>query len=246
MSSTIVLITGANRGIGRGLLESYLLRPNHTVIAANRDPNHPTSKSLYDLPRADGTTLLLVQIDATVPDHPAKAVQTLQSHGISHIDILIANAGVAYLWPKVRDVKTEDMKKHMVPNVYGVVWLFQAMLPLLKRTKAPKWVTIGSSAGFLSHMLPVQNAAYAPSKLVGHWLTKAISIEEPWLTAFPIDPGWVKTDLGNRGAEALGKKEATVALEDSVAGLMKVIDAASKETHSGRLWVYTGEEVSAW
>lgn len=38
-------------------------------------------------------------------------------------------------------------------------------------------------------MIPVQNAAYAPTKLIGHWLTKAIHIEEPELTAFPINPG---------------------------------------------------------
>lgn len=38
----------------------------------------------------------------------------------------------------------------------------------------------------------MKNAAYAPSKVVGHWLTRAMHIEEPWLTAFPIDPGYVR------------------------------------------------------
>lgn len=38
MPPTIVLITGANRGLGKGLLKRYLALPNHTVIAANRDP----------------------------------------------------------------------------------------------------------------------------------------------------------------------------------------------------------------
>lgn len=121
-----------------------------------------------------------------------------------------------------------------------------------------------------SNMLPFQNAAYAPTKTVVHWLTKAISIEEPWLTAFPIDPGydnfheshhlfiffwvicaniycsWVQTDLGNRGAKAVGFKEAAITLEESVSGLVKTIDAATKETYSGKLWTYTGEEVLAW
>ena len=66
MAPTIVLITGANRGIGKGLLELYLLKPNHFVIAANRDPEHPTSKALAQLATADGTCLLVVKIDATV------------------------------------------------------------------------------------------------------------------------------------------------------------------------------------
>ena len=66
MTRTVVLITGANRGIGKGLLEIYLLKPNHLVIAANRDLEYPTSKALAKLPTADGTSLLLVKIDATV------------------------------------------------------------------------------------------------------------------------------------------------------------------------------------
>ena len=52
-NGTIVLITGASRGIGKGLLELYLAKSNHTVVAANRNPNHTTSKALADLPKAD-------------------------------------------------------------------------------------------------------------------------------------------------------------------------------------------------
>ena len=53
--STVVLITGANRGLGKGLLERYLGQPNHTVIAANRNPDHPSSKELGDVPKAEGS-----------------------------------------------------------------------------------------------------------------------------------------------------------------------------------------------
>ena len=150
MSSTVVLITGANRGIGKGLLELYLAKPNHTVIAANRDPEHATSKALLDLPTAKGTSLLLVKIDATVAEDPANAVKHLEANGIDHLDIIIANAGIAYIWPTVADVKVEDMQKHFVPNVYGVVWLYQATLPLLKKSKKPMWVSMGSSAAYLT------------------------------------------------------------------------------------------------
>ncbi|TVY73252.1 Short chain dehydrogenase gsfK [Lachnellula suecica] len=252
MAPTIVLITGANRGIGKGLLSLYLAKPNHTVIAANRDPSHPTSKALFDLPKAEGTSLILVKIDATVPTDAADAVNSLASQGINHVDILIANAGIAYLWPTVADVKVADMQKHFETNVYGVVYLYQAFLPVLKKSNNPRWVSIGSGSGFLTllanscsvkNMIPVQNAAYGPSKVVLHWLTKAIQIEEPVITAFPIDPGWVQTDMGNLGAELRGLEKAILTVEESVAGLMKVIDAATKETHSGRLWKYDGEQV---
>ena len=150
MAPTIVLIPGANRGIGKGLLELYLAKPHHTVIAANRDPNHATSKALADLPKAEGTSLLVIKIDATVSTDAVDAVEQLASNGIDHLDIVIANAGIAYIYPKVSEVKVEDMQKHIVPNTYGFIWLYQATLPLLKKSKTPTWVSIGSSAAFLT------------------------------------------------------------------------------------------------
>lgn len=156
MVPTIVLITGANRGIGKGILELYLQKPNHTVIAANRDPNHPTSKSLDELPKAEDTSLHIVKIDATSPTDSADAVKELVAvKGIDHIDILIANAGTALGWPTVEEVQVDYIQKHVDVNIYGFIRLYQAFLPLLKKAKDPKWVTIGSSAAFLTVRPPV-------------------------------------------------------------------------------------------
>ncbi|KAJ5898248.1 hypothetical protein N7504_008536 [Penicillium tannophilum] len=267
MAPTIVLITGANRGIGKGILELYLKKPNHTVIAATRDPGHPTSQALADLHRADGTELHIVKIDATSAADPADAVNELSDKGISHIDILIANAGMCALWPRVSEVKVEDIQSHVDVNVYGFIYLYQAFRALLKEAKEPKWVTIGSSAGFLtiivshndekyhqfseglvlilridSNFVPLRNAAYAPTKLVQHWYTKAISVEDEWLNAFPIDPGWVQTDIGNRGAVDFGTDKPTLTVEQSAGGVVKIVEAATRETHSGKLFKYNGEE----
>ena len=161
MAPTIVLITGASRGIGRGLLELYLAKPHHTIIAANRNPEHETSKALLALPRAEGTSLLIVKIDATSATDPTDAVKQLAGHGIHHIDILVANVGIALIWPKVSEVKVEDMERHMLPNVYGFVWLYQATLPLLKKSERPTWVTIGSSAAYMEVSIDMTQIAIA-------------------------------------------------------------------------------------
>ncbi|KAE8380246.1 NAD(P)-binding protein [Aspergillus bertholletiae] len=245
MAPIVVLITGANRGIGKGLLELYLAKPNHSVIAANRNPDHPTSKALAGLPTADGTTLRIIKIDATSATDPFHAAEELISQGIDYIDILIANAGIALSWPKVSEVTTEHIQKHVDTNAYGFIRLYQAFLPLLKASHDPKLVTIGSASAFLTvrqNFIPMRNAAYAPTKLLQHWYTKAISEEEPWLTAFPIDPGWTQTDLGNRGAESFGVEKAVLTVEDSVRGVLGVIDASTRETHSGKLWKYDGNQ----
>lgn len=151
MAPTVVLITGANRGIGKGILGLYLQKPNHTIIAANRDPNHPTSKALNDLPKADGTSLQLVKIEAASVTDPADAVKELATvKGIDHIDILVANAGMALEFPRVEEVQIDSIQKHVDVNIYGFIRLYQAFLPLLRKANDPKWVTIGSSAAFLT------------------------------------------------------------------------------------------------
>lgn len=155
-----VLITGSNRGLGRLLLSLYLQRPSHTVIAAVRNPSHPTSQSLLSLPIHDTTRLVIVKLDLNERTDPAAAVKELsEKHGIDTIDVVVANASAGYSWPKVRDVEIDDIKGHVETNVYGFVELIKALLPVLERTAALKkekgvdegreavWVTIGSGGG---------------------------------------------------------------------------------------------------
>ncbi len=152
MAPTVILITGANRGLGKGLLQRYLAQPNNIVIAGNRDPAHPTSQSLADLPKGEGSRLIVVKIDASAEQDASNAVKELQdSYKIDHLDIVIANAGVSYIWPSVADVKIADLHAHIEPNVYGVIRLYQATRPLLRKsTKTPMFLPMGSTAGCIA------------------------------------------------------------------------------------------------
>ncbi|TGO21671.1 hypothetical protein BPAE_0206g00050 [Botrytis paeoniae] len=232
MAPTIVLISGANRGIGKGILELYLSKPNHTVIAANRDPNHASSKALADLPAAEGSSLVLVKVDATVSTDALDAVKQLGAQVIDHIDIVIANAGVCYV---------EDIQGHFVPSVHGFIWLYQATLPLLKKSKLENLSPLVLPQDISRNQLDMPNCAYAPSKVAVHWLTKAIHREEPTLIAFPIDPGWFQTDLGNIGANHFGFDAAPLGVAECAAGLDKVIAESTRETHGGKLYKWDGE-----
>ncbi|KAK4155388.1 hypothetical protein C8A00DRAFT_31812 [Chaetomidium leptoderma] len=242
MAQTFVLISGANRGLGRAFLETFLARPNHTIIAANRDPAAKTSQELWSLPAAAGSKVVLVKLDATAEGDATAAVAELQTkHGIDHIDTVIANAAVAWVIPTVSQLQIADLKQHMETN---------AVLPLLKKSATPLWVSMGSESAYLTNFLNFPNAAYGPTKVVLHWLTCAIHIEEPTITALVVDPGRAKTDMGNRGAKAAGElfgmpelTEAAVPVDVSIGGLIKVVDAAARESHSGTLWNYKGEQV---
>jgi norsolorinic acid ketoreductase len=165
---TTVLITGSNRGIGFGLTERFLAKPSHVVIAAVRNPDHPTAQALHDLPTGLDTELIVVKIDANIDKDAHDAVTELQQkHTIGHLDIVIANAGVAYIYPTVADVKIEDIKAHMQPNVYGVIALYQATQELLKKSaQEPVFLIMGSSAGLLGYVSLVLHLGFEPQQSV--------------------------------------------------------------------------------
>lgn len=149
MATTNVFITGGNRGLGEGLVRRYLGLPNHIVIAGNRNPEHPTSRALWDLPVADGSKLIVVKIDVTVQQNAFDAVKELEEkHGIDHLDVVIANAGICNAMPSVFDLKLSDLKAHNEANVYGFISLYQATRALLKKSnKGPQLIAMGSNAG---------------------------------------------------------------------------------------------------
>lgn len=122
-----------------------------TVIAAVRDPGHPTAQALKGLSRGSGTTLITIQYDASSEQCAADAITNLRmNHGVEHLDIVAANAGISTAWPLVKDVKRADIQEHFKVNVLGVVSLYQATRDLLQRSTAtPVFVAMGSMAGSL-------------------------------------------------------------------------------------------------
>ncbi|OBT98981.1 hypothetical protein VE01_02444 [Pseudogymnoascus verrucosus] len=155
MSPTVVLITGANRGLGEGIIKRYLAKPNHTVIAANRNPDDPTSKALSNFPIGPGSSLIVVKIDATSETDAPTAIQELKGQGINHLDIVIANAAFIVPFVKIEDAKIADLRVNFETNIYGFFMLYQATLPLLLKSQRPTWITIGSGAGSIVVSTPV-------------------------------------------------------------------------------------------
>lgn len=121
--STVVLITGANRGLGHGLVTRYLSTANHIVIAAVRDPQHTTAKALADLPKANGSRLIVIKIDASIWKDAAEAVNTLESHNVNRLDIVVAVAGAGTHTAYVADMTEGDLQCNMANNAHSVVSL---------------------------------------------------------------------------------------------------------------------------
>jgi norsolorinic acid ketoreductase len=73
--------------------------------------------------------------------------------------------------------------------------------------------------------IQVPNAAYGPSKAALNHIVKKIHVEHEDITAVPMDPGWVQTDMGNIAAGKFGIEKADITVEESVSGVVKVVSA---------------------
>ncbi|EHK99879.1 putative Aflatoxin biosynthesis ketoreductase nor-1 [Glarea lozoyensis 74030] len=188
-TKTTVLITGASRGLGYGLAERFLARPNHIVIGAMRNPS--TASALKALPTGEGSSLIVVKIDSVSETDPTTAIEDIKSQGITALDIVIANAGISQVFPQVHEVEISNLLEHLQVNVFGVILLFKAVRQLLLAAKEPKFVTLGTSAASLSEMAirNFPNSVYGTSKVALNYITLKTHFENPTLTAFPLDPG---------------------------------------------------------
>ena len=180
-------------GIGLGLSTHYLAQPDTTVIASVRDPDTPSSEALVSLPKGPGSKLVVVQIDSTsTTDANAVASTLVADHQISQLDCVIANASVQNLvFDRLDGVDPAQLQQHISANTIGTLTLFQAMLPLLRKSTRPKFVLLGSPMGSIGamHERPVPMSAYGVSKAAAHYLVRKMHFENEDLIAFAIDPG---------------------------------------------------------
>ena len=170
-----VLITGANRGIGRAIATEFAHR-GHRVVATARDP-----RSLADLD-ADQRLALDVTHDASV----STAIEAA-----GDIDIVIANAGVIF-YAAVEATPVSELKRLLDLNTVGAVRVAQAVLPQMRARGDGKLLFMSSVLGRI--VLP-PGAAYAATKWALEALVEALSIEvAPFgVQAALLEPGAVSS-----------------------------------------------------
>jgi norsolorinic acid ketoreductase len=184
-SPLTILITGANHGIGLGLVSLYLSQPPTTVIASVR--SHSSASPLRSLPKAPSSRLVVIALDIASTESIKTGITSLPNdHGITSLDVVIANAGVAGTTPKLRDATISDIQNYINVNAFGQLELYKAVFPLLKRHAGstssqvePKLIYMSSAGGSLQSMNTiVPLSAYRASKALANFLFKWLALEE--------------------------------------------------------------------
>ncbi|KAL6236474.1 hypothetical protein BDW75DRAFT_206882 [Aspergillus navahoensis] len=258
MSNTIYLITGANRGLGLGLVTSLLTRPFTTIIASvrNSEAEEALKSALSTIAPGQNSTVHIIHLcfspdsRSSAPTTPSEILASLTSSRpeITHIDILIANAGFATPMTPALRTSASDLRASFEVNTIAPLMVFQAFWPLLKRAQSgtPKAVFMTSSVGSIGGQEPLPGGAYGPSRAAGNWLTRAIHLqhESDGPVAVALHPGWVKTRAGDFVAKEWGFESGPPeTVEDSVRGILEVVEKASRGTVGGKFVTYKGVEL---
>jgi NAD(P)-dependent dehydrogenase (short-subunit alcohol dehydrogenase family) len=207
MSEKIALITGGNKGIGFETARQ-LARTGVRVIVGSRDRKNGVDASLKL--QGEGLDVQALVIDVTSQASIAAAVREVESkHG--RLDILINNAGVmADAYDKKPSEQTlEAWRKTFDTNLFGLVAVTQAFLPLLKKSAAGRIVNLSSLLGSNTlHQDPDSSIyhfkvpAYNVSKsAVNAWTVHlAYELRDSKIKVNAAHPGHVKTDMGGENA----------------------------------------------
>ncbi|KAJ5817046.1 hypothetical protein N7447_009279 [Penicillium robsamsonii] len=217
--------------------------PNTTVIATVRDVSIESTWELSSLPKGLNSQLIISQLNLNDSSSAAEALSRIQKENVvDHIDVVIANAGICNHWGSIHDMEDSDLMAHFEVNTLGLLRLFRATVPLLKVSQQPTFVYISTTLASIAGLgnSPSLTAAYGVSKVAGNYLIKKIHGEDDTLIAFSIDPGFVQTDMGNRGAQYGGLAEAPVTIAESVEGIIEQIKVSTKSTNSGKFMQFNG------
>ena len=201
---TTTLITGATKGLGRQTARQ-LAAAGHTVYLGARDEQRGREAAAPIGARA----LLL---DVTSDESVQAAAKRVRAEA-GHLDVLVNNAGITGGRKPPGEITADDLRAVYETNVFGVVRVTQAFLPLLEASEAPVIVNVSSGLGSLAVTTDPDrfestfiSLAYPSSKSALNMLTSQYAKAYPAMRINAVDPGYTATDLnGHRGTQTVAE-----------------------------------------
>ncbi|NUU25895.1 MAG: SDR family NAD(P)-dependent oxidoreductase [Streptomycetaceae bacterium] len=164
--SKVWFVTGSSRGLGRKFVEAALERGDKVAATAR------STASLEDLAAAHGDAVLPLAMDVTDKQAVRAAVQKAKEH-FGRIDVVVNNAGYAQVGA-VEELSEQELREQMETNLFGAVWVIQAVLPHLREQKSGHIFQLSSAAGLVAMPL---GGAYHASKWALEGLNEALAAE---------------------------------------------------------------------
>ena len=233
MSIRRSLVTGANRGLGLEFVRQLLARGDR-VVATCRQPGKATA--LNGLAGEHPGRLHVLPLDVADP----RAIAELQRELLlladdgDRLDLLVNGAGVLHSGERFGSVSAVNLDDSFRTNAMGPFLLTQALATRL--ADGARVANITSQLGSIANTTRFGTPSYDISKAAQNMATAllAAALRERGILVVALHPGWVQTDMGGAGA--------TVTPEQSVSGLLRVIEGM-KPADSGRFLDWRGQSL---
>ncbi|WDE95746.1 SDR family oxidoreductase [Lentisphaera profundi] len=180
----VALVTGANRGIGKAIVESFLNHGAKKVYLAVRNP-----ESTQALEAQYGDRVVTIQADVSASDSIKRlADQT------SDVEIVVNNAGILCLASPLDENVEEAFSKEVNVNVFGLLRIAQSFAEILERNKGAL-VQLNSIVSMKNF---VGVSSYSASKAASYSFTQGLREElgEKGVAVLSVHPGPIATDMG--------------------------------------------------
>lgn len=210
----VALVTGANQGIGLQIAKD-LVAHGLTVLVGSRNLERGKAAAKEVGPDAHA-----LQLDVTDQASIAAAAERVR-HDFGRLDVLIQNAAISNTGrlpgqsvedyaklSRPSNVSLDEMRAVWETNVFGVLAVYQAMLPLLRESLSARIINVSSGVGSLTMnsdpafaYRAIFGPTYAASKTALNALTvtMAIELEPEGIKVNAVSPGFIKTNLNNYG-----------------------------------------------
>ncbi|MEU6098641.1 SDR family oxidoreductase [Streptomyces sp. NPDC047079] len=217
---TTTLITGANKGLGFETARR-LVEAGHTVYLGSRD----AERGRRAAERLGARTVLLdVTDDASV----TAAAKTIEADG--GLDVLVNNAGIEGRTPDggvigAAEATADVMRTVFETNVFGLVRVTHAFLPLLRRSAAPVVVNVSSGLASLTRVTAAgtptygyPGVAYPASKAAVNMVTVQYAKAFPDMRINAVEPGYTATDLNHHTGTQTVEQGAEIIVRMALVG----------------------------
>jgi NAD(P)-dependent dehydrogenase (short-subunit alcohol dehydrogenase family) len=208
-------VTGASKGLGLEIVRAALAA-GAKVVGAVRDHVGDLNETLDH-----NENLLVIQLDVRIEDQAQKAVSiTMEKFG--RIDVLVNNAGYSLL-SGIEEASDEEARKQFDTNVFGVLNVLRAALPVLRKQRSGHIINISALYGF-AVSLPGYGI-YGATKFAVEAITEGLSVELAPLgiKATVVEPGMFTTSLLDKSS----MQESKVVIEDYAATVGQIRNAVA-------------------
>src|SRR6478672_835823 len=192
-----VLITGANKGIGHEVARQLAAKGFHVLVGARNAK--AGRKAAEEIAKKCGKATFL-EIDVADNDSVTTAAREF-SRIEDHLDVLVNNAGIIVDGDDgILEISDELLRKTLETNTLGALRVTRALVPLLRKSKAPRVINVSSGGGQLTGGADGWSPAYCISKTALNSVTSQLATALPKFAVNSVCPGWVRTDMGGQGA----------------------------------------------